>query len=286
MTYRAWAAQPFDDGEHRITDWPVDVLHPLRHGQVALRMAVCDGIVRACTLEVGANHRGDERLLEVRDLRQGLALVNRHGWLTAAHAETLYARLAETQLGITPSPRALALRDLTMAITDAATEALWAYVTTALDGPADPRLLDARERHLTALEALTGARMHVTYARIGGVAADIDPTLLATLLEHPADAGIAAAAAAVRAADGPLAVSLPKVVRLPVGDAYGEITTPHGTLGMWLVGRGDRVPHRVHLRTPGFRALAALETQAPGMAPAALLWAIATTRFAPGEVSR
>ena len=283
MSFREWASQPFADGAHRIEHWPLDVLHPMRHGRFALDVTVLDGHVTACTFDVGANHRGDERLLEVRDLRQGMALVNRHGWLTAAHAETLYARIAEGMLGLTPSARATALRELALALTDVATDALWDHCIAALDGNPDGTALARREQALGALEALTGARMHVTYARIGGVAADIEPEVFQHL---PADPRVRTAADAVRTAQGAIATSLPKVLRLPVGDAYDEIQTPHGVLGMWVVSRGDRVPHRVHLRTPGFAALAALEGRAPGMRIDALLMELARTRFVPGEVSR
>lgn len=285
MSFREWASRPFADGAHRIEQWPLDVLHPMRHGRIALDLTVAGGSVTACSIDVGANHRGDERLLEVRDIRQGMALANRHGWLTAAHAESLYARIAEGMLGITPSPRALALRGLAMALTAAATDALWDHCIASLDGTPDGGALARRAEALAALEALTGARMHVTYARIGGVAADIEPALLDGLLEGPTDA-VRAAAAGVRDAEGSIAVPLPKVLRLPVGDAYDELDTPHGPLGMWLVSRGERVPHRVHLRTPGFAALASLERRAPGMATDGLLLELASTRFVPGEVSR
>ena len=283
MSFREWASRPFADGAHHIERWPLDDLHPLRHGRIALDITVLDGCVTACAFDVGANHRGDERLLEVRDLRQGMALVNRHGWLTAAHAEALYARIAEGMLGLVPSARARALRELAIALTDAATDALWDHCVASLDGVTHTDALTRRAHALEALESLTGARMHVTYARIGGVAADVDPGLLDRL---PGDPRVQAAADLIRASAGAIAVALPKVVRLPVGDAYDEIETPHGTLGMWIVSRGERVPHRVHLRTPGFAALAALEQRAPGMRTDALLMELATTRFVPGEVSR
>jgi NADH-quinone oxidoreductase subunit D len=79
---------------------------------------------------------------------------------------------------------------------------------------------------------------------------------------------------------------LPKVVRIPHADRYEEIVTPHGVLGMWVVGRGDKVPHRVHLRTAGFTALAALERDAVGMDTASFLLRLARTRLVLGEVSR
>ena len=284
MTFAEWASRPYADGTHPVDALPLDVLHPLRHGAFAVTLGVRDGRVTSCAFDVRGNHRGDEKLLEVRDLRQGLALIDRHGWLTAPHAEVLFARIVESMLGMTVSPRAEALRELQLQLNRAAVDALWEYLDATLVGD-DSDALTRRERQLDELEQLTGARMHSTYARIGGVGGDIDVDQLARLTTD-ANPAVANAALDVAAASGPIAVTLPKVVRVPHADAYGEIATPHGTLGMWIIGRGDKVPHRVHLRTAGFTALSALEREAIGMTTHDFLMRLARTRFVLGEVSR
>lgn len=284
MTFVDWASRSFDDGTHLIDALPLDPLHPLRHGLFALSLDVHDGRITACSFDVHANHRGDEKLLEVRDLRQGLALIDRHGWLTAPYAEVLFARIVEAMLGITISARATALRELQLQLNRAAVDALWGYLDASLDGTPSEAIIE-REAWLDELEQLTGARLHSTYARIGGVGSDVDPTQLQRLCRSN-DARIAEAANAVASAQGALAVTLPKVVRVPHAEHYDEIATPHGTLGMWIVGRGDKVPHRVHLRTAGFTALATLEGEAVGMTTPAFLMRLARTRLVLGEVSR
>lgn len=284
MGYLEWAAQPFADGSHRITEFPLDPLHPLRHGGFAVSLEVRGGRITGCAFDVHANHRGDEKLLEVRTYPQGLALMDRHGWLTAPFAETLYARLIESMLGITVSDRASALRDLALALNRAAVDAYWEHLECSLSGLATDAL-QRRESWLSALEGLTGARMHTTYVRVGGVAADVEEALLERL-DAADDAAVSAAASRVGACTGAISVPLPKVLRLPEGDAYDEIDTPHGRLGIWLLSRGDRVPLRVHLRTAGFAALASLEQDAIGMTTEQLLLALARTRCTLGEVSR
>lgn len=285
MSFARWAAQSFADGTHRLEVLPLDVLHPLRHGFLPVTLDIADGRITRCSFDPSANHRGDEKLLEVRDVRQGLALIDRHGWLTAPFAETLYARIVEGLLGITVSERACALRELTLALDAAAVEALWQHLEASLLGESDSAALQRREALVQELECLTGARMHTGYVRIGGVAAGIEPAQLQRLQADP-DARIAAAAEAVASETGVLAVQLPKVVRLPQAEAYAEIDTPHGRLGMWVVGRGDKVPHRVHLRTAGFRALADLERESVGMGTEAFLLRLARTRLVLGEVAR
>lgn len=284
MTFVDWAARAYADGTHRIDELPLNPLHPLLHGTFAVSLDVRDGRITACQFDVHANHRGDEKLLEVRDVRQGLALIDRHGWLTAPYAEVLFARIIESMLGITISPRAAALRELVLQLNRAAVDALWEFLDASLDGT-DTDALTRRELWLAELEELTGARMHSTYARIGGVANDIAAAQLARLTAS-VDARVAAAADVVVTAEGALAVTLPKVVRVPHADHYAEIETPHGVLGMWVIGRGDKVPHRVHLRTAGFTALATLEREAVGMTTSDFLLRLARTRLVLGEVSR
>ena len=284
MTFEQWASQQFADGEHTFRELPLDLLHPLRHGPFAVTCTVAGGVITDCRFDVSHAHRGDERLLEVRDLRQGLALVNRHSWLTAAFAETLYARIAESMLGLQVPARALALRQLSMALNSEATNALWNYLDASLIGDASDGLV-RRDHALVEWETLTGARMHPTYVRIGGVAHDIDAVQL-DRLHNDDNPEIAEAARHVAATDGPIHTALPKVVRLPHGEQYAEIETPHGVLGMWIISRGDKVPHRVHLRTAGFRSMADLEREAIGSSTAAFLMRLARTRLVLGEVAR
>lgn len=282
MTFDEWAAQAWADGTHTVRDWPLDDLHPLRHGPLGCRFQTQGGVVTACSFLVQDAHRGDEKLLEVRDCQQGLAHIDRHGWLTAPFAETLYARIVEDMLGMAVSERVQALRELALSLNRAAVDALWEYLDASCAGTSSESL-DRREWALGCLERLTGARLHTTYARIGGVAADIDEALLDELSQ---DDGLASAAGRVRTATGAISQALPKVLRLPAGDCYAEIETPHGVLGMWVVGHGDRTPLRVHLRTAGFRSLARLEHDAVGLPVTSFLQRLARTRLVPGEVAR
>lgn len=283
MTFDEWAAQAWADGMHTVHDWPLDALHPLRHGPLGCRFETQGGKVTACSFLVHDAHRGDEKLLEVRDIRQGLAHIDRHGWLTAPFAETLYAQVVEGQLGMTISTRASALRGLAMALNRVAVDALWEHLDAACAGRPSAAM-ERRERALQDLEDLTGARLHTIYVRVGGVAVDIEPTLLDALCSG--DDSVATAAGRVREATGAISQPLPKVLRLPEGEAYEELDTPHGVLGMWVVGRGDRTPFRVHLRTAGFAALARLEREALGLPVATFLQRLARTRLVPGEVAR
>lgn len=283
MTFAEWCAQPFADGRHRFTSLPLPALHPLLHGQFEVAFELRDQRISECAFTVTGSHRADEKLLELRDPKQGLALVNRHGWLTAAFAETLYARIIERALGLQISERAAALRQLVMALNAAATEAYWSTISQLLEGASAG--LDARERILDVMERITGARMHSTYVRIGGVAADIDDGDVAAVRALHLD-DVDRALDRALGCRGDIAVQLPKVLRIPYGDYYDEITTPHGTMGIWIFAKGDKVPHRVQLRTAGMLSLAQLEREAIGMTAQEFLRRLAHTRLVLGEVAR
>lgn len=283
MTFADWCAEPLADGRHRFESLPLPMLHPLTHGQFAVELEIFDGIIRECRFEISGSHRADEKLLEVRDFKQGLALMNRHGWLTAPFGETVYAQIIEQALGLSISPRARALRSLVLALNRSAADAFWQAIDDQLVGT--PISLMDRELILDVIERITGARIHTTYVRIGGVSADVADIDLEAA-RGLGDAAVISAADAVASTAGEISVTLPKVIRLPQGEYYDEIMTPHGPLGVWVFSKGDKVPHRVHLRTAGFAALAMLEQQAIGMPSRAFFMRLATTRLVLGEVAR
>lgn len=269
------------DGHHRFDSLPLPELHPLRHGQFAVDIVTSRQRIVTCRFDISGSHRGDEKLLEVRDFKQGLAHMNRHSWLTPAFAETLYARIIERALGLFPSERALALRELVLALNRSATEAYWDAVESSLHGRSPS--LEHRERVLGVLEQITGARMHHTYTRIGGVASDLEvaDNALALGIDE-----VSAAVGKVLRSKGSIGVQLPKVLRLPAGDYYEEIDTPHGVLGIWVFSKGDKVPHRVHLRTSGFATLSRFEHDSIGMTTTDFFMGLSRIRLAIGEVAR
>lgn len=136
-------------------------LHPLCHSTFNFN-----------DLDVSIQHRGDEKLLENRDFRQGLSLINRHNWLTPSAAEIAYAECAEELLGITISERARTLRDLTLRLQIANGRLLHVIGVLQFLGLPYQELILVRETIANLLEKITGVRMHSSQVRIGGVADD------------------------------------------------------------------------------------------------------------------
>ncbi len=183
---------------------PLATHHPVANPGFGLTLDVVDGRVVAADVQPGLMHRSAEKLLESRDWRQGLALANRHDWLSAASSEIGMALTYEAALGISPPPRATWIRTL-MAEMNRISAALAFLAPVA--GRERPGAEALRERLTLLLEATTGARVHPVFCRIGGVAGDLDDELLAAYEESARAvlAGIPAVADAVAAATGELA---------------------------------------------------------------------------------
>lgn len=146
----------------------LDPLSPAGQAGLQLDVRVDGEVIVGADARIGLMHRSAEKLFEVRDYRQVLALANRHEWLSAFASELCVALTAEQALGITPPERATWARTLLAELTRiTASLALIGQVERA---PA----LDLRERLVHLQEVATGGRLHPMFVRIGGTAAQLD----------------------------------------------------------------------------------------------------------------
>ncbi|MCX6461684.1 MAG: hypothetical protein NTZ03_15420 [Actinobacteria bacterium] len=165
----------------------LDAGHWARQGRVAFEIDLTDGIIGSSDLIAGFMHRGAEKLFEVRDYRQGMALANRHDWLAPVGGEILLARAAEELLGMPVPRQGRLLRLLLLELSRAASMLAFLGPAAAPTGmPAADELRSkaaaAREELLELLELLTGARMHVTFSVVGGVRNDAPDEWLTTVI--------------------------------------------------------------------------------------------------------
>ena len=178
--------------------------HPAAHPGFGLAVEVEDGLVVAADPQPGLMHRSAEKLLESRDWRQGMALADRHDWLSSISSEIGVALTYEEALGITPPTRATWIRTLLAEVNRVAVAlAFLAPVAGSARTVAD----GLRERLVALQESVTGARMHPAFVRIGGVAGDLDEDVLAAHVDALADvaAAVPQVADAVAAYADPLA---------------------------------------------------------------------------------
>jgi NADH:ubiquinone oxidoreductase subunit D len=279
------------------SDIHVPALHPLGQGSLNLHIELHEGLINECGFDATSQHRGDEKLLENRDFRQGLSLINRNNWLSAASAEVAYAVACEDLMGLQPPPRAIALRKIAVQLSSLIGEVTF---LAALAEKSDiHRYLEFRSELMDLQERLTGARMHVSYIRLGGVSHDVSTELLNEIIKtftccelplSPSatsfrNACIAAIAEAESLA-GPISVQLPKVVRVPVGQSFAEQPSTTGTVGVWVFSDGNKYPHRVALSAPSLSTLANWTQRCVGLSIDQALEELMQLRICLGEIAR
>jgi len=149
--------------------------HPSTHGVLRIVLEL-DGemIVRAEPV-IGYMHRGAEKLSEYRDPRQVLVLMNRHDWLSAFNNELGWILAMERLLGIEVPERAQWIRTM-MAEWNRLLNHLMFTGSYPLElGAMTPMFYAFREREMIQglMESATGARMHHSYVRVGGLKDDL-----------------------------------------------------------------------------------------------------------------
>ncbi len=85
---------------------------------------------------------------------------------------------------------------------------------------------------------------------------------------------------------GPVIADIPKVLRVPAGEAYVGIENPRGELGHYLLSDGGKIPLRCRVRGPSFSNLAVLEALLPGTLLADAVAIIGSTDIVVGETDR
>jgi NADH-quinone oxidoreductase subunit D len=149
--------------------------HPSTHGVLRLVLEL-DGekIVHAEPV-IGYMHRAAEKLAEVRDHRQVLVLMNRHDWLSAFNNELGWCIAVERLAGVEVPDRARWIRTM-MAEWNRILNHLMFMGSYPLElGAMTPMFYAFREREMIQdlMESATGARMHHSYARVGGLKDDL-----------------------------------------------------------------------------------------------------------------
>ncbi|GAB3677697.1 NADH-quinone oxidoreductase subunit D [Angustibacter aerolatus] len=85
---------------------------------------------------------------------------------------------------------------------------------------------------------------------------------------------------------GPVNVRLPKVLRVPEGHRYTWTENPLGVNGYYLVSRGDKVPHRMKLRTASFANVQVLSRLLPGCLLGDMVAVLGSMFFVVGDVDK
>jgi NADH dehydrogenase (ubiquinone) Fe-S protein 2 len=149
--------------------------HPAAHGVLRLVLEMNGEVVIRAEPHIGLLHRGTEKLIEYKTYLQALPYFDRLDYVSMMAQEHAYSLAVEKLLNCEVPLRAQYIRVLFCEITRILNHLL-ALTTHAMDvGALTPFLwaFEEREKLLEFYERVSGARMHASYIRPGGVAQDI-----------------------------------------------------------------------------------------------------------------
>ncbi|HEX9786671.1 MAG TPA: NADH-quinone oxidoreductase subunit D [Candidatus Binatia bacterium] len=149
--------------------------HPATHGTIKFNLTLEGEKVLNCDVEVGFLHRGFDKSCEQATWTQVIPYTDRLNYASSLINNVGYALAVEKLIGIETPPRCQYIRVIV-------SELARIYDHLTCCGMASSELgaitagfymIEARELIIRIIENLTGARMTVTYVRIGGLKHDL-----------------------------------------------------------------------------------------------------------------
>jgi NADH-quinone oxidoreductase subunit D len=149
--------------------------HPAAHGVLRLILEMDGEVVQRADPHIGLLHRATEKLAESKPYNQSIGYMDRLDYVSMMCNEHAYVLAIERLLKITPPIRAQYIRVMFDEITRILNHLLWLGAHGLDIGAMTLFLYCFREREdlMDCYEAASGARMHATYYRPGGVYRDL-----------------------------------------------------------------------------------------------------------------
>ncbi|WP_435105623.1 NADH-quinone oxidoreductase subunit D [Arhodomonas sp. AD133] len=149
--------------------------HPAAHGVLRLVLEMDGETVRRADPHIGLLHRATEKLAETKPFNHSIGYMDRLDYVSMMCNEHAYVLAIEKLLGVTPPERAQYIRVMFDEITRILNHLLWIGAHGLDVGAMTVFLYAFREREelMDVYEAVSGARLHATYYRPGGVNRDL-----------------------------------------------------------------------------------------------------------------
>ncbi|MGC9457660.1 MAG: NADH-quinone oxidoreductase subunit D [Halothiobacillaceae bacterium] len=149
--------------------------HPSAHGVLRLVLELDGETVVRADPHIGLLHRGTEKLAESKPYNQSIGYMDRLDYVSMMCNEHAYVRAIEQLVGLEIPERAQYIRVMFDEITRILNHLLWLGAHALDIGAMTVFLYCFREREdlMDCYEAVSGARLHATYYRPGGVARDL-----------------------------------------------------------------------------------------------------------------
>ncbi len=172
MSERTVADHPLETREMLLNVGPA---HPAMHGIVRLIMKLEGETIREAETEIGYLHRGFEKMSENVSYNGVIPYTDRLNYVSPLINNMGYCMAVEKLLGLSVPERCHAIRVI-MSEISRITDHLTCIGATAMELGAFTvflYMIKAREYLWELVEAVTGARLTVSYCRVGGVKADL-----------------------------------------------------------------------------------------------------------------
>lgn len=149
--------------------------HPAAHGVLRLILELDGETVMRADPHIGLLHRGTEKLAETKPYNQSIGYMDRLDYVSMMCNEHAYVMAIEKLLGLEVPERARYIRVMFAEITRILNHLMWIGANGLDLGAMSVFLYAFREREdlMDCYEAVSGARMHATYFRPGGVYRDL-----------------------------------------------------------------------------------------------------------------
>ncbi len=153
--------------------------HPAAHGVLRLVMEMDGEVIERVDPHIGLLHRGTEKLAETKPYNQSIGYMDRLDYVSMMCNEHAYVLAVENLLGIKAPIRAQYIRVMFDELTRILNHLLWLGAHALDVGAMTVFLYAFREREdlMDCYESVSGARMHATYYRPGGVYRDLPDSM-------------------------------------------------------------------------------------------------------------
>lgn len=149
--------------------------HPAMHGVIQIRTQIEGEVIRDCDIEIGYLHRGFEKECEVGTYTQCFPYTDRLNYVSPLINNFAFAAGVEKLMGLEIPERCKSIRVI-MSEVSRISDHLTCVGASAMELGAFSvflYMIKAREWLWELIEEVTGARLTISYARIGGVKADL-----------------------------------------------------------------------------------------------------------------